>query len=165
MPWLHMLTLILERRQNGWRSWTFAAAMFGVSGAARFILDPWLDESAFLAFYPAVTAATLICGWQRGLLVVGASMVFAWVFVFEPRGSFEIANWNTPISLLGFALVGAFQVAMVEALARLVLLLQRRRTVQTEVFRELQHRIAGNGYEQYAADRAGAPLPFDPVDG
>lgn len=163
MPWLYILTLVLERRQRGWRAWAVATALFLVSAASRVTLDPWLDESAFLVFYPAVTAATLICGWQRGLVVVGSSMIFAWVFIFEPRGSFVIQNWNTPISLLGFVLVGAFQVAMVEALARLVLLLQRRRAVQTEIFRELQHRISGNGYEQYAADIAGTPLSPDSI--
>ncbi len=163
MPWLHILTLILERRQRGWRAWAVAVAFFGGSASARVLLDPWLDESAFLVFYPAVTAATLICGWQRGLVVVGSSMIFAWVYVFEPRGSFIIESWNTPISLLSFVLVGAFQVAMVEALARLVLLLQRRRAVQTEIFRELQHRISGNGYEQYAADIVNTPLSLDSI--
>ena len=165
MPWLHILTLLLERRQHGWRAWALAATMFAVSMVVRVLLDPWLDESAFVAFYPAVTAVTLICGWQRGLTLVAASMIFAWLFVFEPRGSFAFSSWNTPISLMGFVVVGAFQVAMVEALARLVLLLQRRRTVQTEMFRELQHRVAGNAYQQYAASHLRPSFPFDSVEG
>jgi two-component system, sensor histidine kinase PdtaS len=165
MPWLHVLTLLLERRKRGWRAWAVAVAVFAASMLLRIWLDPWLDETAFLVFYPAVTVVTLVCGWQRGLTLVAASMAFVWFFIFEPRGSFTFYSWNTPISLMGFILVGSFQVAIVEALARLVLLLQRRRAVQTEIFRELQHRIAGNAYEQYAASPLSSTLPFDPVGG
>jgi len=165
MPWLHFLTLALERRQHGWRAWLLAAVFFGFCIGSRLLLDPWLEGAAFMAFYPAIMAATLFCGWRCGATVATTSLVLAWYFFLEPRGAFVINGWTTPISLLVFASVSMFQIATVEALARLVLLLQRRRTVQTEMFRELQHRVAGNAYEQYAAYRAGLSASPERIEG
>jgi two-component sensor histidine kinase len=134
----------LSRRLQGPQSWLVAGAFFGASLGIRILLAPWLDPIKFLTFYPAVAAATLLCGWTRGVAVLLLSAAAAWYMFYPPAYSFEIKDANTIVALIGFLLVGGFLVVLVAGMTDLIKRLEFANRAQESLFQELQHRVANN---------------------
>jgi two-component sensor histidine kinase len=88
-------------------------------------------------------ASTLFCGWRQGVLVWLLSVLTAWYAFIPPFYSFEIAA-DGVVALIGFALVGGFDVLMLAALTELVRRLEAAKRMQESLLRELQHRVANN---------------------
>ncbi|WP_245434773.1 histidine kinase dimerization/phosphoacceptor domain -containing protein [Methylocystis rosea] len=112
--------------------------------AIRIVLTPWLDPIKFLTFYPAIAAATLLCGWTRGLAVLLLSAATAWYLFYPPAYSFEIKDASTVVALVGFLLVGGFLVVLVAGMTDLIKRLEFANLAQESLFQELQHRVANN---------------------
>lgn len=143
MPWVHRLNEISIRRQ-GPRTWLVALSLYGAALAARLMLAPLLEGMKFLTFYPAVAAATLFCGWRQGVLVLVLSTVTAWYLFFTPYRSFDIPDSSTIGALVGFLIVGGFNILIVAALREAVRRADMAMAAQETLFRELQHRVANN---------------------
>ncbi|WP_424360318.1 DUF4118 domain-containing protein [Methylocystis parvus] len=143
MAWTTQLARISAQKRGAW-TWLLAVAIFSVCLGVRILLAPWLVQMKFLTFYPGIAAATLICGWGPGLLVLLLSTVAGWFFFFEPINSFEVKDPHTFTSLIGFSLVAGFILVLVAALRALVERLEKAKRIQEELFRELQHRVANN---------------------
>ena len=79
MSWASCLSR-LSRRRQGVRPWIFAIMFFGASLAFRIAFSRWLDPLRFLTFYPAIAAATLVCGWRQGVFVLILSTLAAWYY-------------------------------------------------------------------------------------
>ena len=120
MAWVGPIAKIVRRHPSGMRRWAIAVALFAAGLLVRLALEPWLSPIAFLTFYPAIIATTLICGWRQGVLVVLLSMAAGWYLFLEPRGSFAFDGARTPVILASFLVVALFQVALVAALAEVV---------------------------------------------
>lgn len=143
MAWATQLARISAQRRGVW-TWLLALAIFAACLGLRLLLAPWLAQMKFLTFYPAIAAATLVCGWGPGVLVLLLSTVAAWFFFFEPLNTFEVKDPYTVPSLVGFILVAGFILVLVAALRALVERLEKAKRIQEELFRELQHRVANN---------------------
>ena len=134
----------LSTKLQGPQSWIVALVFFGASLGVRILFAPWLDPLKFLTFYPAIAAATLLCGWPRGALVLLLSAATAWYLFFEPTYSFEIKDKNTIAAIIGFLLVGGFLIMLVAGMADLIERLDIAYRLQEGLFRELQHRVSNN---------------------
>ncbi|GLI92036.1 sensor histidine kinase [Methylocystis echinoides] len=143
MPWVHKLNEMSVRREGPF-PWLVALALFGVGLSTRLLLAPLLEGMKFLTFYPVVAAATLLCGWRQGVLVLALSTLTAWNLFFEPIGSFAIPDRRTGGALIGFVIVGAFNVLIVGALRAAIQRADVAKNAQETLFRELQHRVANN---------------------
>jgi two-component system, sensor histidine kinase PdtaS len=144
MAWVGPISKIVRQHPSGMQASAIAVALFAAGLLVRLALEPWLSPIAFLTFYPAIIATTLICGWRQGVLVVLLSMAAGWYLFIEPRGSFAFDGAGTPVILASFLAVALFQVALVAALAEVVRRLDAMQAVQADLFRELQHRVANN---------------------
>jgi len=143
MPWASQLSRLSRKRRAGW-TWLLALAIFVVCLALRFLLAAPLEQMKFLTFYPGIAAATLVCGWRQGLLVLFLSAISAWYFFFDPVHSFAIGNPTTISAIIGFILVAGFILVLVAAMRALIERLENAKRLQEELFRELQHRVANN---------------------
>lgn len=143
MPWMRKLNEMSIRR-DGFVPWAVALSLFGAALAVRVLLDPLLEGMKFLTFYPAIAAATLLCGWRHGVFVLVLSTLTAWFLFFEPYGEFAIPDRRTAGALVGFAIVGAFNVTIVGALREAIRRADISIAAQETLFRELQHRVANN---------------------
>jgi len=133
----------LVRKRQGVSTWALALALLAVSIVARLALAPWLEAVPFLTFFPAIVASTLLCGWRQGTFVLILSAFAAWYFFVPPAHPITITG--APIvELIGFLVVGGFDVVLVAALAELVRRLDEATRVQESLFRELQHRVGNN---------------------
>lgn len=63
MPLVGQLDKISIQRR-GPLPWAVALGLFAASLGVRILFAPALEGSAFVTFYPAIVASTLICGWQ-----------------------------------------------------------------------------------------------------
>ncbi len=140
MPWVHQLSRASIKRQ-GVLPWAVALLIFAVSFEARLVLPPVLVGLAFMTFYPAIVAATLICGWRQGTLVLFLSVLAGWYFFLEPARSFA-PNDAAAVGMFLFA--GSFVVLVVAALRETVRRAELAKIAQETLFRELQHRVANN---------------------
>lgn len=113
--------------------WLEAAALFGVALAIRFALGSFDEAARFLTFYPAILVAAVLLGWKEAMFVLVLSLGAGWYF-FLPRG----------MSLLpvGWAFVGALNIAIIIMLKSLAERLVEANERQRLLFEELQHRIA-----------------------
>jgi hypothetical protein len=143
MPWVHKIhTASIKRR--GILPWAVALLFFATSLSARILLEPVLAGMKFLTFHPAIVAATLICGWRQGVFILLLSTVTAWYLFLEPTNSFELKDPSAAGALIGFLLVGAFNIVLVGALRETIRRVELAKSVQETLFRELQHRVANN---------------------
>lgn len=143
MPWVHKIhTASIKRR--GLLPWAVALLLFAASLSARILLEPVLAGMKFLTFHPAIVVATLICGWGQGVFVLLLSAVAAWYLFLEPTNSFELRDASAAGALIGFLLVGAFNIVLVGALRETIRRVELAKSVQETLFRELQHRVANN---------------------
>jgi two-component system, sensor histidine kinase PdtaS len=143
MPWVHRLNKISLRRE-GLSPWVVALGLFGAGLIVRILLAPVLEGMKFLTFYPAIAAATLLCGWRPGVLVLILSTIAAWYLFFEPLNSFVIPDRRTGGALVGFVIVAAFNTLIVAALREAIRRADLAMAAQETLFRELQHRVANN---------------------
>jgi two-component system, sensor histidine kinase PdtaS len=109
MPWVHQLSRASIKRQ-GLLSWTVALAIFTASVVVRFPLSPFLEGLAFITFYPAIVAATLICGWRQGIAVLILSAFAGWYLFLDPTSALK--GRQTIGALVVFLLVGGFNVIL-----------------------------------------------------
>ena len=135
---------IARARLSGPGSWAVAAALLAVAVLARLALSRWLDPVPFTTFYPAIAAGTLLAGWRRGAVISALSAIAAWYFFVEPKNSFAISDYSAILWIVGFLVVSALLIALVEGLVRAVLKLDAAARVNKDLFRELQHRVANN---------------------
>ncbi len=96
-------------------AYPIAVAIFVAAALLRVLLSNWLPISLpFLTFFIAVLLATLIAGNGPGLLVVAASLAFAWRFYFFD--SHQYSQFETALALSAFALMAVLIVAVVHLL-------------------------------------------------
>ena len=100
-------------------AYPIAAGIFVIAALLRVVLSNWLPVSMpFLTFFIAVLLATLLAGTGPGLLVVAASLVFAWRFYFLE--SHQYTGFEMAVALAAFALLAGLIVAVVHLLNRKV---------------------------------------------
>lgn len=134
----------------------------------------WLEQLVsgvpiFSLVFPAVAAATLLAGWQSGLVVVLICQISLWYLVLPPYRSFAIPNQDGVVTLL------------VGTAAQLVLLLvahayrqSRQRIIKLEelrskdlkmALRELDHRTMNNFLLAIAVLKSQARRHHSPAGG
>jgi two-component sensor histidine kinase len=133
----------LSRRLDKPSSWAIALLLLGASIGAHILLKPWVEPLKFLTFFPSVAAATLLCGWLQGTVVLVLSALVAWYFFFEPATTLAI-DASTIVSLIGFLIAGGFLVLLIAGMVELVERIENANRLQESLFRELQHRVANN---------------------
>ena len=126
----------LTKPRTAFQKWMIACLLFGCGLGLRFLFAPWLATTKFLTFYPAIAAATLMCGWVEGLSVAVFLALAAWYFLFGRVNSFEILERNVFFQLAGFLSASGFIVWIVELLRRAV--------------RELDHEVTARGQAEAA---------------
>ena len=141
MPWVRQLSRASIKRQ-GLLPWTVALGIFTASVAIRYPLSPFVEGLAFITFFPAIVAATLICGWQQGTAVLILSAFAGWYLFLDP--AFAIKGRQTIGAVAVFLLVGGFNVLLVAALREAIRRLEIAKAAQETLFGELQHRVANN---------------------
>ncbi len=142
MPWVDQIAKVSRKRQGLW-PWGVALLLFGATLALRILFAPLLEGLAFITFYPALAATTLICGFWHGVVVLLLCATSAWYLFLEPTNSFAL-NSTTVAGLVGFLLAGGFVIIPLAALRETVRRLELAKAVQETLFSELQHRVANN---------------------
>jgi len=137
-----LVDLAKTRRTGVW-PWVLAGGFLAAAVAVRLALAEWLEPAPFLAFFPAVAASTLFCGWRQGALVLVLSAIAAWYFFPEQNFSFPMGA-NHALEIARFLLVAALLIMLVEGLIQVVVKLDHTARVNEDLFRELQHRVANN---------------------
>ncbi|WP_442756250.1 histidine kinase dimerization/phosphoacceptor domain -containing protein [Methylocystis sp. JAN1] len=143
MPWVRQLSK-LSQPKRALHSAGITLALFAASLSIRFLFSPVLVGMKFLTFYPAIAVATLLCGWRHGLVMLTLGCLSGWYFFMEPLNSFMIKDASTVGSIIGFLLVGGFEVVIVAALRETVRRLEVAKIAQETLYAELQHRVANN---------------------
>ena len=130
-------------RHKLWLAYPVALGIFAVAALARGFLSNWLPQSSpFLTFFIAVLLATLVCGTGPGLMVVGASLGYAWYFFYSTASHYP-GDTAVVVAMGAFAVLATLIVAVVHMLNRKVetLLDERSRTealLQDSAMGELQ---------------------------
>lgn len=106
----------------------------------RILFASALEGSAFVTFYPAIVASTLICGWRQGAVVLILSALSAWYLFLEPLGSIAFKDVTTAGALTGFLLAGGFTLIMVAILRETIRRLEIANAMQETLFRVLRKR-------------------------
>jgi two-component system, sensor histidine kinase PdtaS len=140
---IRWLVDLAKTRRTGVWSWVLAGGFLAAAVAVRLALAEWLDPAPFLAFFPAVAASTLFCGWRQGALVLVLSAIAAWHLFPEQNFSFPIGV-DPALEIARFLLVAALLIMLVEGLIQVVVELDHTARVNEDLFRELQHRVANN---------------------
>jgi len=114
--------------------YAFTLALVAAAGMLRWVLPQVLEETPFLAFYPAVVAAAIIGGFGPGLVATFASaLCYALLFNPTPGGSYVDSV------RIGIFMAGGIGVSL---LARLQHLAQARERRQAEAAMEQHERFA-----------------------
>jgi hypothetical protein len=122
----------------------FAFAMFCVAVALGVRLIFWLfrpDLVVFATYYPAVMAATLIGGWQAGILAQVAGGVVAWLY-FDPSQMPPTQSFDEQV--VAFSLYGlssGFIIWASEQYRHVVRRLDEEQHYRRLVVDELRHRL------------------------
>ncbi len=111
---------ILPRvRRSPLLAYPLAAAIFAIAALLRVFFSDFLPPSLpFLTFFVAVIFAALLAGTGPGLIVVAASVVFAWRFYFS--ASHDVIDFSSLVALVSFAGIACLIVAVVHLLNRKV---------------------------------------------
>ena len=123
----------------GWRRlptlirWLAASVIFGIALALRFTFGPLHEAARFLIFYPAIIIAAVLLGWKEAIFVLVLSLSAGWYFFLPPGMSLLIVGW---------ALVGSMNIAIITALKTMTEQLAEANERQKLLFQELQHRVA-----------------------
>jgi two-component system, sensor histidine kinase PdtaS len=143
MRWIEILALVVKRRGNSLRSWAMALAFFLLMLAVRSALPPEAGRLPFVAFFPAIIATVLICGFLPAVVVLCLSVVAGWYLFLPPVHTFPRAT-DDVISLVAFIIAAALLLAVVEGLAQAILKAEGLALANADLFSELQHRVANN---------------------
>jgi two-component system, sensor histidine kinase PdtaS len=143
MGWIDYLARLAHRRANGLSSWALALAFFLAALAVRLALPPAAGRLPFVAFFPAIIAAVLACGFPQGAAILVLSTMSAWYLFLPPAYSFATSP-ESVVALIAFVLVGALLVVVVEGLALAIQKAEALALANADLFRELQHRVANN---------------------
>jgi two-component system, sensor histidine kinase PdtaS len=143
LGWITSLT-DKTRHARGVLPWASALAIVAASLAARFILGPLLQHEQFLASFLAITVTAFFFGWRQAALVLVLSLTGVYYFFLPPPWSFRLEGPPAYVALIGFAALGACDIALVDALVIAVRRLRSAVQMQETLFRELQHRVANN---------------------
>lgn len=143
MPWVSKLSK-LSKRKSRLTSAAITVGLFTASIAVRFLFDPVLVGMKFLTFYPTIALTTLLCGWRYGGAILIGGMLSGWYFFMEPYNSFALQNASTSGSIVGFLMVGSFEILLVSALRETIRRLEIAKIAQETLFSELQHRVAND---------------------
>jgi len=144
MALIRWLVNIAKTRRTGARSGVLVGLFLAAGVVVRLALARWLDPVPFITFYPAVVAATLLCGWRQGAMVTVLSAVAAWFSFVEPRFSFAIVAFSPALQTAAFLLIAGSLIVLVEGMAKAVQQLDNTARINEDLFRELQHRVANN---------------------
>jgi two-component sensor histidine kinase len=123
----------------GWRRlptlirWLVASMIFGIALVFRFTFGPLHEAARFLIFYPAIIIAAVLLGWEEAIFVLALSLLAGWYFFLPPSMSLLIVGW---------ALVGGMNIAIITALKTMTEQLAEANERQRLLFQELQHRVA-----------------------
>lgn len=123
----------------GWRRlptlirWLAAFVIFGIALALRFTFGPLHEAARFLIFYPAIIIAAVLLGWKEAIFVLVLSLSVGWYFFLPPGMLLLIVGW---------ALVGSMNIAIITALKTMTEQLAEANERQKLLFQELQHRVA-----------------------
>ncbi|MES2713451.1 MAG: ATP-binding protein [Pseudomonadota bacterium] len=144
-------------RRETLRDYTLGFALFAAAFGVRYFGETLLDGLPFITFILAVLFTAYFGGWRAACPVAVASLLSAWYFFLEPRGSFALVWPQKPLALLFFATVCVSQIGLVamlvESLRRRDVKgqeLERQRQLQQILFQELQHRVA-NGMQMISS--------------
>ena len=83
-----------------------AGAIVAAATMVRMALTPWIAGMPFITFFPAVIAATFLCGSAAGLLTAGMSVLSAWLFVLPWTISY-LSLYQTAAFAIGSITVAA----------------------------------------------------------
>jgi two-component sensor histidine kinase len=135
-------------------AYAFAFVCAAVATALRLAIDPYVMGAQFVAFFPAVIAATLVGGLGAGLFCLLLSVAALAFFLIPPRYSFYIESLSDILTTLLFILL-TFSVVILMAGMRYALeryhelsrrleqhevALREREERLTALVAELQHR-------------------------
>ena len=142
--------LLLTIRDVGWTAkLTLAACGVMVAVGLRAITNlvaPGVSPYAFI--YPAALLATLLGGWQPGLLALAISETLGWLVVVPQAGLAGAPMRYQASAAVIAALTGASIVALAQAFrlaARFGFTERGEKLAEREMlFRELQHRVAND---------------------
>jgi len=161
MRGIDILAQAIKRRGNGLLSWGTALALFALALGIRAALPPEAGRLPFVAFFPAIIVAVLICGLFQGVVVLFLSVVAGWYLFLPPVHSFPRST-DDMISLVAFLFAAMLLLAVVEGLARAILKAEELALANADLFRELQHRVANNFQIVSATLQKGRTAATDP---
>jgi two-component sensor histidine kinase len=144
---VHHVDTLVERilprvRRRALLAYPLAAVIFALAALLRIFLSNFLPPSMpFLTFFVAVIFAALFAGTGPGLVVVAASVAFAWRFHFSE--SHQFGDFSSTVALVSFGAMACLIVAVIHLLNRKVenLINERERNealLQDSVLGELQ---------------------------
>jgi two-component sensor histidine kinase len=94
-------------------------------------------------FLPTILLAGLFGGIRVGLAIFAISVLAAWVWFFQPYGTFVLTARDA-ITLAVFVLTAVFELCVIRILNLAINDLTLARERSNLLFRELQHRVANN---------------------
>lgn len=142
-----------------------AAMRYGMAAAAvlaalgiRLALDTVLTRhSPYLPFVLAIIVTARFGGRGPALFATALSVLLAWYFVVEPRGSFAISEPGGALGLVWFAIIGGLISLLVGQLRRALLDSVRREELLRHLFESMEEGFASC---QMIYDAAGEPCDF-----
>ena len=143
MQWIEFLASVVKRRDNSLRSWGMALAFFLLMLAIRSALPTEAGRLPFVAYFPAIIATVLMCGFLPAVVVLFLSVLTGWYLFLLPVHTFPRST-DDVISLVAFIIAAALLLAVVEGLAQAILKAEGLALANADLFSELQHRVANN---------------------
>jgi PAS domain S-box-containing protein len=115
----HLVKRVRAVRQNPVAAYGIAVALVALAVLARWLIDGSVVEGLpFITYFPAIVAATVICGFWPGVLAVVLSTVTAWYLFLPPVHSWRVEHEE--VSLLLFIAVSGINIAIITLLNALV---------------------------------------------
>jgi len=106
----------------------------------RFSIDPYVEGVLFIAYFPAVLIASLLCGTGPGILAAVICGLASWYIFTPPRLSWHMHSTNQLRALVLYFLVAPLGAAAVGALRNALKKLRDAERRQQLLIAELQHR-------------------------
>ena len=162
--------------ENRVRGVAVGGALYAFAVASRYLFG--LEGFAFLTFFPAISLSALAGGAVVGAGFAVLSGLTAWFLFIAPAWSFEVATAADGLAILGFSVVAAIEVLLMDQLSAALREADAARAraadaldAQRVMFLEFQHRVA-NGLQSAASLLAmerrrlgtGGPDPAETLD-
>jgi PAS domain S-box-containing protein len=101
-PWV-------RRRPSAAAQVMVALLVVAAATLLRVLLEPALGGGyAYITYFPAVVAASVVGGWRGGLVALVASTLIAWWFFLPNTYSFEVRSASDAVSLVTYVLSAGF---------------------------------------------------------